>query len=293
VDIYLDTVLWNELLQQRVAPASLVAVLERRSARIVLSDEAIYELARTFGSQRANGREKAKELFEYLSGYIDVSIPIVKDFMTLVAAEMNALQLQMREIYPFINASDYEIVKALVARLSEGSLSPEAQARIDERAALRARDRIGISSFLNENSDIREALRGISERHLPDWLDREANSVASLNYLADQIHSYFFEHPRHEVMEYVLALRGAVANRVARAVIRRNLYLNWRGAHRPSVAKDIFPDSTHIVSSNYCDVYATKEGGQLGYARLLLTPSTVVCIYDGQSPVDEWLVSLT
>jgi hypothetical protein len=295
VDIYLDTNIWNELLLQDVTPSALVSALEQRSARVVLSDEAIYELARTFNSQRGNGHDKAKELFTYLRGYVDLSIPILKENMTLVAAEMQALQWQMREIYPYINASDYEIVRTMVAHLSQGLITAEEQARTDTRIAIRERDRTGIAAHVSRNPALRTALAGVSEQHLSDWLDREMNSRASLDYLADQIDTYFQEQgvPHEEVAEYALALRGAAANRVARAMTRWNLYLNWRVANRLSLSRDVLPDSTHIINSNYCDVYATKESGQASYARLLLTPATEVRIYDGQSPVDAWLVSLS
>jgi hypothetical protein len=75
-------------------------------------------------------------------------------------------------------------------------------------------------------------------------------------------------------------------------MIRRNIYINWRCAQRDSIPKDVFPDSAHIVSANYCDVYATKESGQAEYASLLLTPFTSVRIYDPRTPIDKWLLSL-
>ncbi len=43
------------------------------------------------------------------------------------------------------------------------------------------------------------------------------------------------------------------------------------------------------MNAAYCDSYATKEPGQEGYAKLLLTTNTTVAIYDGQGPVDQWL----
>jgi hypothetical protein len=293
MDIYLDTNLWNELFKQGVHPGSLLPSLKGEGKRLVLSDETVYELAKTFAKKGQSGLEKGIGLFTYLKEFITQSVPITKDNMAMVAAEMQALQWLMKEIFPFINPSDYEIVRTLVDHLSIGEIGDRELEHIDKRLAIRGFDRQRVIRFLEDNPDVRRDLLAVSRELFPPWLKREADTPNCIDYLAGQIHSYFPERPGEEASEYAFALQTATANRVSKGMIRRNIYINWRCAHRGSIPKDLFPDSSHVVNANFCDVYATKESGQAEYAWLLLTPSTCVRIYDAQKPIGEWLLSLT
>ena len=48
----------------------------------------------------------------------------------------------------------------------------------------------------------------------------------------------------------------------------------------------------HVLQAIYCHFYATGEGKQTEYANLLLTARTKVAIYDRNTPIDQWLMSL-
>ena len=81
--------------------------------------------------------------------------------------------------------------------------------------------------------------------------------------------------------------------RAAKALVRADLYFNWRCAHRGSNPKDLYDDMYHVMGAIYCDTYVTKEPAQAEYAHLLLTRNTGVHIYPSEIPVDVWLESLT
>jgi hypothetical protein len=68
--IYLDTNLWNRLLDQTVNPAELLTVLKQPNATLVLSGQTVYELTRTFTNSPARGQE----LFRYIKLYLDEGI---------------------------------------------------------------------------------------------------------------------------------------------------------------------------------------------------------------------------
>jgi hypothetical protein len=293
MDIYLDTNLWNELLKQRVDPVRLVSSLKGSGARLVLSDEVIYELARALLTDP--GDEQAGiELFSLLREFIALDTPVMKDNMALIAAEMQAVQWLMSEIHPFITAGDYDVVRAMVDRLALGEIPSDVTERIDHRLALRSTDRVGQARFFQQKPEVRLAYSAVSPSAFPTWLAREECTPRATQYLASQIHNYFHEHPISDAMEYARVLQQkAVANRASKALIRRNIYINWRGACRGSVPKDLYPDTTHITSAVYCDAYATKERGQVEYAHLLLTPATRVLLYDSLIPIQEWLLACT
>ena len=95
-----------------------------------------------------------------------------------------------------------------------------------------------------------------------------------------------------DAVECALGLLDSPDCRVARALVRADLYYNWRCANRGSNPKDLFDDMHHVLNAIYCDVYATKESGHAEYAGLLLTTNTRVAIYDGRTPVGEWIEAL-
>jgi hypothetical protein len=293
MDVYLDTNLWNALFHQRVRVDVLLDSLGKRDIRLVLSDESLYELAKTFLRSDGTGKEHAAALFNYLQEFIARSIPIAKENMDAVAAEMQSLQWKVREVFPFINASDYEIVRTMVEHLATGQPSGEEVERVNRRIALRDFDRRGIRDFFAANPSSKRAFQAITAEQFSGWVAREARTIRATQYIASQIQQYFPDQPASEIAEYAHFLQTAPANRISLGMIRRNIYINWRCAHRGSVPKDLFADSTHIVNANYCDVYGTGEKGQAEYASHLLAPSTRVCIYDNKAaPIDEWLHSL-
>jgi len=86
MDIYLDTNLWNELFKQGAHPESLLTSFEGKGARLVLSDETVYELAKTFAKKGQSGLQEGIGFFAYLREFITRSVPITKDNMAMVAA---------------------------------------------------------------------------------------------------------------------------------------------------------------------------------------------------------------
>lgn len=291
LNIYLDTNLWNELLTQNVSPNDVVSSLASKDARLVLSDEVIYELAKTFMKADSSGVQEGRRFFSYLKDFIALEVPVTKDNMALIAAEMQALQWQMTHVNPVLTPDDYEVVRSMVGHLSNDELTAEEKARTNKRQARRAFDRDGQVRFFAEKPDLKKAYINIAPDSFSSWIQREERTPLAVRYLAFEIHKYFPEYPMSDAEEYAVALRSAKTNRVSRGLIRRNISINWRAAHRDSVPKDIYPDSTLIVNANYCDIYATKERGQTEYASLLLTDSTRVCVYDPQTPIDEWLLT--
>jgi hypothetical protein len=81
--------------------------------------------------------------------------------------------------------------------------------------------------------------------------------------------------------------------RAAKALVRADLYYNWRCAHRDSVKKDLYDDMYHVLGAIHCDAYVTKEPAQAEYAHLLLTRASIVHVYPPEIPIDQWLESLT
>jgi hypothetical protein len=75
VFIYLDTMLWDRLCDERVDAQKLMAALSAKNKQLVLGTEVIYEMAKTFRSNPA----RAQQLFAYLKSFTELGIPCTKD----------------------------------------------------------------------------------------------------------------------------------------------------------------------------------------------------------------------
>lgn len=293
MDIYLDTCLWNALFEQSVDPASLMARLEARGSGLVLSDENVFELVKTFWASGPTGLQQGTALFSYLKRFTDASIRVTKDNMSMLAAEMASIQWQIGIIYPFLTQDDYQTAKGTIEDHARGQLSNRTREHVEWRIRSNESGRRGIALYIDSAPALRRALEAVSEEELPTWIRRVRSTTDGVNYLAWQIKHYFEDKPFEDIYEYAQLLQESSANRVAMGLTARNFYFNWRYVHHDSLRKDLFFDSQHIVNANYCEVYATKESKQARYAHLLLTGATRICVYDPtQMPIDQWLLSL-
>jgi hypothetical protein len=120
-----------------------------------------------------------------------------------------------------------------------------------------------------------------------------AATPTALSLLSDKIRYRFSEATLVDSLLYARALLESQTLRAAKALVRADLYFNWRCAHRGSIPKDLYDDMYHVLGAIYCDAYVTKEPAQAEYAHLLLTRATSVHIYTPNVPIDRWLESLT
>src|ERR1700728_3604238 len=120
--IYLDTNVWNRLLDQGVTPSELLAELKRRNATLVLSGQTVYELTRTFAKFPARG----KELFRYIKLYLDEGIVGPYDNMDLLRADVRALYARANSVVAFFDSANEALLKDEVAKLADGIVDSRA-----------------------------------------------------------------------------------------------------------------------------------------------------------------------
>lgn len=287
--IYLDTNLWNQLCDQRVDPLRMVETLARKNACLALGNEVAYELSKTFIDSDSAGHSRGMTLFSYVHQYLLEQIPVVRVNLELVAAEMWALRQGAQRPEISLNSHDYEITCTEIERLSRGEVSDRIREYIEKRVASAQAHRSAQISHLKSRPDLKQQLIGIRPEHLLQWMEKETRSYIGQEQLAWQLGEYFPEAPADEMSDWARALLESPLGRVSRAIVRRNLYYNWRCAHRESVSKDVYFDTNHVLNASYADVYATKEPRQIEYAELLLTSATEIAIYDGSEGVEQWL----
>lgn len=290
--IYLDTNLWNALCDHKVAPQKLMASLAARNANLVLSLQTFYELAKTFRSSTEKAMGRGRQLFSYFSNFVDANTPCAKENMELLVAEMQALKSQTSSVDAFLKVEDYALLSQHVAKLANGEFDERAAKFIEDQTEFASNTRAGQVRHLGMRADTKQELKKVAPERLEQWLQTQTCSPVGVAILTGHIMRQFPEAPEVEAIEYASVLLVASASRMARGLVRADLYYNWRCANRDSNPKDLIDDVKHVLNSIYCDVYATGEVKQAEYAGLLLTADTRVAIYDGETPVDRWLEGL-
>lgn len=290
--IYLDTNMWNRLLDQNVDPQRLLRELTSNNGTLVLSGQTVYELAKTFLSCGPNAAIRAQNLFAYLKQYVDSDIPCAHDNMQQLHGEIRALQTGASVVVAFYSPAEYAQLRAEVEKFSRGILDDRAQQFIKSRKQFSDTTRFDQISHLQGKPPVKERLTVVPEDQLSPWLDKEMLAESGTAILAGHLLRMYRDLSPETALQTAHALLYIPPSRIAKGIVRADLYFNWRCAHRGSNPKDLPDDMYHVLNASYCDVYATAEGGQAKYASLLLNGWTKVALYDDQSPVNSWLLAL-
>lgn len=285
--IYLDTNLWNRLLDQNVDPMELLSSLQRCDSSLALSGQNVYELTQTFRTSA----ERGKALFRYLKVYVDAEIVGAYDNMDLLRAEVAALYTRADSVVSYYKPADYAALKAEVAKLAQGIVDDRAQAFLAERKEFAKASRDDQKEHFEQRPDMRERLLAVSEDGLEAWLDEQVAGNVGAALLTGHLIRVYESPMTDAAISTALGLLQHPASRTSKALVRADLYSNWRCARRGSNPRDLVDDMYHVLNAAYCDVYATAEAGQKDYASLLLSRWTRPLIYDGNSSLADWLVS--
>jgi hypothetical protein len=288
--IYLDTMMWNKLKDQGVDPSRLMDRLAAKGAGLALSEHSIYEIARTFKGNPHRGRD----LFQYLKAYLERGIVCVYDNLKQLHGEVAVMNRYEDGVVAFYSPDDYAQLNAEVDKLANGVFDETAESAVSERRAFAESTRSDQKQHVENTPDVRARLRDVAESDLPTWLDSEVNADIGTAMLArHMLRPFEGKLPEELALRNAYALLRIPESRMSKALVRADLYYNWRCANRGSNPKDLIDDMYHVLNATYCEVYATAESGQTEYARLLLTDKTKIAIYeDGQESLEEWLVAL-
>jgi hypothetical protein len=285
--IYLDTNLWNALLDQSIAIEPLMSNLTQQGATLALSNHTLYELSKTF----AGNPTRARALCECAQHALDSGAIAVYDAMDQLHLEVESAKTGTPIVW-MRAGHELDLFKGEVAELASGTVGSALQTQIAQWDQFAKQARAGQNAHFECKAETKSRINTVSEPDLRAWLDAEMLSSTGTALLIRQLTRLY-----SGTLDTATAVRLAApllansAFRIARADVCATLYSNWRSATRDSIRKDLVPDLYHVLNASYCSVYATEEAGQIEYAALLLPDTTQVAIYDGATPVDHWLAS--
>lgn len=279
---------WNRLCDETADPAALLGSLSKQGKQIALGTEVIYELAKTFRSGSSQGQTRGIQLFTYLEGFVNLSVPCVKPNPLILRAEAEKA-LGAKNFDFLLDPRNYENMRQAVKKLAAGVFDANVDSFISSIEAENAAVRGDLVAQYSVPSPVRSRLAAVSDDQLPSWLVREAR-LSGRRLLRESLRPVF---PQESQSRLTLTAKKMLAAhlRVSEATVRSNSYANWRCVRNLTISRDLVPDLDHVINAAYCDVYATMEASQGKYAPLVLT-RTRVAIYTGTSRVSDWLVSI-
>lgn len=290
--IYLDTNIWNRLFERNINPQELIHGLAQKSVNLVLSGQAIYELSKTFFSSHPGSSVRAQGLFRFLKQFVDSGVPCAHDNMEQLFGEIDALRTGGSSVVAFYGVDHYRKLKEEVDKLASGVLDERAKQFVEGRKQFSSSTRSSQKRHLAGELDVKDRLKAIPRNELEAWLQSEMLSDSGTAILTGHLLRMYDDIPPRSAIRCAHDLLHLPPPRMAKGVVRADLYSNWRCANRGSNPKDLVDDMYHVLNSTYCDVYATAEPGQMEYVSLLLTGGTQTAIYNDQTPIDKWLLSL-
>jgi hypothetical protein len=217
--------------------------------------------------------------------------PFARDMQQL-QGEVSALHSGTTGVIAFYGPDEYKLLQNEVDKLAAGVFDAKAEEFISGRRQFSESTRVDQKTHLEGKNHVKNELKAVTESHLLTWLDGQTPSDNGAAILARHLLRIYESTDVDAAVSNALGLLAIPASRVAKGVVRADLYYNWRCANRGSNSKDLVDDLYHVLNASYCDIYLTAEAAQTEYASLILSKWTVVTIYDGQTPIDEWLLGL-
>jgi len=136
--------------------------------------------------------------------------------------------------------------------------------------------------------------QSVDPANLSQFLDKESRDITGrrllAKYLSDIFPTFNMELP-FAPEEFAVRLLKSTSNRVAHAIVRSDIYQNWRAARGETVRRCVPDDSYHVVNASYCDVFVTEDRDGQGDAAKCAIPGITVLICGNRAvPVAEWLL---
>lgn len=288
--IYPDTIIWNLLCDQNIAPRKLLDSLRDKGFTLVVSFHTVYELARNFERNDPFGNARGRQLFSYLKQYLDLDIPSTKQLWELIMDEDEAFEKNLFVIDPLATSQESAIEKREVEKLANGIVEGPVKAFLEDRRQFARDTKAQQAARIIENDKLREYLESISGDELATWMPKETLTASGVSTLYRR---FLLRAGPSRTPEYVQSLLSFPLADASRGTVHADLYSNWKCARDGSNRLDLADDMLHVLQAMYCDLYVTAESSHLRFAPLLLTSRTRVEIYRDRSvPVDQWLLSL-
>jgi len=288
--IYADTSIWNCLNDQQVNGQNLLGSLAAHDKRFVLGENVLSEMAKTFQVSNPRSVDRAAKLFSCVKSFLDSGVLVLKPTWALLIEEALHVMKQGPEVMAFAPATDH--LCQIVDKFSKGDFDSPALQLVRERRGEAQQTRAVAIAHLKARPKLTSILRQVSSANLPGWIARQAMSARGRAVLGGHLQVQFPSNEPKELSYTAKKLLASRRYRVSHALVRSDLYVNWRCANHGSLRSDVPDDIFHVVNASYCDLFITTDRDQAGYVVHALNRSKVL-LYGKTEPLSKWLLEET
>jgi hypothetical protein len=286
--VYAETSVWNELCNQAIDPHRLASRLAKRGEKLVLGINVLFELLKTFGMSEESAASRGAELFSYLNASMHDEFPITRQTPEILVEEAMHSVDRSRGTRVLVEGVEYRFWRGEIARLAKGGFRSPREGFIEVRKATAKQSRDEMRKEFSAMPEVKFSLRKITIDRLKDWLIGEVRSERGVNSLAIHLAAVLPGESLPDLREIAKSLLGSTEYRVSHALVRNDIYLNWRLAHRGSVALSSYDDAYHVVNASYCGKFLTTDKEQVEQVEHSLSGVQVGFCEPGK-PFDVWL----
>ena len=300
--IYLDTTIWNILSIQAPEASGVHTLSDKLNVRLTLGLNAFFELLKSFYGKRPDALARGRRLFACLRAYLRNGVSVLRTWEELLVDEAARASGRLMYINLFSDEEWHRKVERGADLHLRGQLPRGLRELIQRRESVSQKVRSSATESISGQPQMLEDLQGISPQDIAAFLDSAGVGAAGQNLLQKYLTQVF------ELLSQPMPLTGrqlaqtllsSASNRVAHAVVRSDIYQNWRAARSklsPTaegvlIAKCVPDDSYHVVNACYCDVFVTEDRDGQAIAAQYVAPGLKVLVYrDRNEPILDWLV---
>jgi hypothetical protein len=187
--IYADTSIWNRLCDQKVDGELLLSSLAAHNVQLVLGENVLSEMAKTFQKSDSCSADRGRELFSYLKSFLHFGVPLLKPQWAVLIEEALHVSRDGPEPAPF--ASDRDQLFRQVQKLSDGEFDSRARQLVLELSGAAYKDRVAARAHLRARPKLTSILRQVSSQRLTRWIARQATGARGRSILAEHLHVSF------------------------------------------------------------------------------------------------------
>ena len=301
--VYLDTTIWNILSTQAPEACGVRALSDKLNVRLTLGLNAFFEMLKSFYGKRPDALARGRRLFACVGAYLQNGVSVLRTWEELLVDEAARASGRLTYINLFSDEEWHRKVEQGADLHSRGQLPRGLRELIQRRDSVSQTVRSSATESITAQPQMLEDLQGIGPQDIAAFLDSASVGTTGQNLLQKYLAQVF------ELLSQPMPLTGPqlaqtllsfASNRVAHAVVRSDIYQNWRAARSKLssttesvlIAKCIPDDSYHVVNAAYCDVFVTEDRDGQAIAAQYVAPELKVLVYrDRNEPFLEWLVT--
>ena len=293
--IYFDTSIWNILAQQRSIAVPGCRSLAERGIRVTLGLNAYFEMLKSFYGKRPDAESRGRNLFACVYECLISGVHVAKTWEEVLIEEAKNTQDGARPVDTFCD-EEWQTRLTSAARDLAGGKTHDGTRELMQKRDLRSEEvRNFASQSISTQPELVRDLLAIEPAALSKFLDEQVGGHKGHHLVAEYLSQIFpmFNEPLPQAAdELATKLLESRSNRVAHAIVRCDIYQNWKAARRNSnTARESVPDDPyHVVNAAYCNQFITADQDGQADAAAHTLYGVRSSVYRGRHvPFFDWL----